>query len=47
MNTIQSLKEKIDELQLERIAIIACRRALEQYIEELTKIMNKLDQKEV
>lgn len=43
MNTIQSLKEKIDTLQLERVAMVAITKVLDQYIEELKKIVEEFE----
>ena len=47
MDTIQSLKYKIDKLQLERVAMLAVIRSLADYIEDLKKIVEEFEQKEV
>lgn len=47
MDTIKSLKEKLDSLQLEKAALSGCIRAIEQYMKDINDVIKKLEKKEV
>lgn len=47
MDTVKSLKEKIQDLQLERAALTGCIRALDEYIKHLNEVIKKIESKEI
>ncbi len=47
MDTIKSLKEKLDKLQLEKVALTGCMRALDEYMKDINEVINQIEKKEV
>lgn len=47
MNTVKSLKEKINDLQIEKSALTGCVRAIDEYIKDLNELINQIEHKEI